>query len=323
MINYLTDAKRNVIALSTFFAIFVAAFVGFQCELKTVTIESDGRTNIVETRLHSAVGIATEAGIVLHAGDVVTADTGTVRDGTRLIVKRAFPVTVTARGRTFVVHTVRTSPELLAKDLGYYEPDYTTVGPDTLQAGVEMRIAQVTGRIVHRKERTIEATTIRQPDPYRYLGEVVTVQTGRAGSEAIEEEALFENGVEIKRRTIDRTVMTAMVPTIVAEGTRDTIMTSRGDLRFSRMIVMEASAYLPTDGNGEGITATGVMAERGIVAVDPNVIPLGSRVFIPGYGLAVAADTGGMIIGNRIDLVMDTYEEAMNFGRRDVEVYIF
>lgn len=52
------------------------------------------------------------------------------------------------------------------------------------------------------------------------------------------------------------------------------------------------------------------------------MIPLGTRLFIPGYGEAVAADTGGAIVGNRIDLVMDSYGEAMDFGRRDVTVYV-
>ena len=51
---------------------------------------------------------------------------------------------------------------------------------------------------------------------------------------------------------------------------------------------------------------------------DPDVIPLGTRLFIPGYGEAIAADTGGAIVGNKIDLVMDSYGEAMDFGRQDV-----
>ncbi|MDD6164390.1 MAG: 3D domain-containing protein, partial [Anaerovibrio slackiae] len=59
-----------------------------------------------------------------------------------------------------------------------------------------------------------------------------------------------------------------------------------------------------------------------IVAVDPDVIPLGTKVYIPGYGTAVAADTGGAIRGNKIDLCMESYGEAINFGRRSVEVYI-
>ncbi|MCI6158693.1 MAG: 3D domain-containing protein [Selenomonadaceae bacterium] len=85
---------------------------------------------------------------------------------------------------------------------------------------------------------------------------------------------------------------------------------------------MEATAYLPSDGGGSGITATGLPAQRGVVAVDPNVIPLGSRVYIPGYGEAIAADTGGAIVGNRIDVCMESYGEAMEFGRREVEVYL-
>ena len=87
-------------------------------------------------------------------------------------------------------------------------------------------------------------------------------------------------------------------------------------------IVMEASAYLAGDGDGAGITATGLPAVRGIAAVDPDVIPLGTRLFIPGYGEAIAADTGGAIVGNKIDLVMDSYGEAMDFGRQDVTVYV-
>jgi 3D (Asp-Asp-Asp) domain-containing protein len=85
---------------------------------------------------------------------------------------------------------------------------------------------------------------------------------------------------------------------------------------------MEATAYLPTDGSGSGITATGIPARRGVVAVDPGVIPLGSRVYIPGYGVAIAADTGGAIRGQKVDLCMETYGECMNFGRRNIEVYV-
>ena len=58
------------------------------------------------------------------------------------------------------------------------------------------------------------------------------------------------------------------------------------------------------------------------MAVDPGVIPLGSRVYIPGYGVAIAADTGGAIRGQKVDLCMETYGECMNFGRRNIEVYV-
>jgi 3D (Asp-Asp-Asp) domain-containing protein len=59
-----------------------------------------------------------------------------------------------------------------------------------------------------------------------------------------------------------------------------------------------------------------------VVAVDPSVIPLGSRLFIEGYGYAIAGDTGGAIQGMRIDLCFNSYDEAIRFGRRTVKVYI-
>lgn len=79
------------------------------------------------------------------------------------------------------------------------------------------------------------------------------------------------------------------------------------------------SAYDP--GNGKH-TASGTLVRHGVIAVDPNVIPLGTRVFIPGYGEAVAEDIGGSIKGHRIDVAFDSHEEALAFGRRDLEIII-
>ncbi len=86
--------------------------------------------------------------------------------------------------------------------------------------------------------------------------------------------------------------------------------------------IMESTAY-----TGDTITATGtapVRNEVGLstVAVDPSVIPLGSLLYIDGYGYAIAADTGGAIQGNIIDLYLNSYDECMNWGRQNVSVYL-
>ena len=91
---------------------------------------------------------------------------------------------------------------------------------------------------------------------------------------------------------------------------------------YAAVMAMEATAYLPTDGSGAGITATGIPATYGVAAVDPSVIPLGSRLYIPGYGEAIAADTGSAIYGYKIDLCMESYDQAMQFGRRTITVYV-
>jgi len=113
------------------------------------------------------------------------------------------------------------------------------------------------------------------------------------------------------------------VEEIVEEPVRENIVeTSYGAINYSNVMSMEATAYLPTDGSGAGITATGIKATYGVVAVDPRVIPLGTKVYIPGYGVALAADTGGAIKGYKIDLCMESYGECMRFGRRNVTVYV-
>jgi len=83
-------------------------------------------------------------------------------------------------------------------------------------------------------------------------------------------------------------------------------------------ITFEATAYTWTGYR----TATGTWPSRGTVAVDPNVIPLGSVLYVEGYGPAVAADTGGAIQGQKIDLYMDSEHECLQWGRRKVEVQI-
>lgn len=94
------------------------------------------------------------------------------------------------------------------------------------------------------------------------------------------------------------------------------------DPGYISSFIMETTAY-----TGDGITATGVPTARnegGIstVAVDPSVIPLGSLLYIEGYGYATAADTGGAIQGNIIDLYLNSYDECINWGRRDVSVQL-
>ncbi len=101
---------------------------------------------------------------------------------------------------------------------------------------------------------------------------------------------------------------------------------SRGYFSGRRMMDMTATAYTadPAEngGNRSGRTAIGLKIGHGVVAVDPRVIPLGTRLFIEGYGHAVAADTGGAIKGHKIDLGCDTKRQMRKIGRRRVKVHI-
>lgn len=87
-------------------------------------------------------------------------------------------------------------------------------------------------------------------------------------------------------------------------------------------VPMVATAYTRYDDGCGDYTYRGSYLRRGLVAVDPDVIPLGTRLYIPGYGHALADDIGGAIQGNRIDLAMDTLNEAYDFGIRNITVYV-
>ena len=90
------------------------------------------------------------------------------------------------------------------------------------------------------------------------------------------------------------------------------------------MIIMQASAYTKSveEQTYTGITKSGTRVCRGTVSVDPRIIPLKTKLYIEGYGEAITLDTGGVIKGNKIDLYMETKKEAMEFGKRDVKVFI-
>ena len=107
---------------------------------------------------------------------------------------------------------------------------------------------------------------------------------------------------------------TAIEPAIPEQVPAPVQEPSRGD----QTMIFEATAYCYT-GNR---TYTGTWPSRGTVAVDPAVIPLGTRLWIEGYGEGVAEDTGGVIRGHKIDLYMESEDECLQWGRRQVEVRV-
>ncbi|MEH7480357.1 3D domain-containing protein, partial [Neobacillus drentensis] len=94
----------------------------------------------------------------------------------------------------------------------------------------------------------------------------------------------------------------------------------------SREITVKATAYTASCEGCSGTTATGINLKANpnakVIAVDPSVIPLGSKVYVEGYGNAIAGDTGGAIKGNRIDIFIPSKQDAINFGVKQLKVTI-
>lgn len=88
------------------------------------------------------------------------------------------------------------------------------------------------------------------------------------------------------------------------------------------ILLFEVTGYSHSCGNGDGVTATGTVPRPGVISVDPRVIPLGTELWIDGYGYGRAEDTGGVIKGHKLDLFFETEDEAWAWGRRMVRVEV-
>lgn len=130
--------------------------------------------------------------------------------------------------------------------------------------------------------------------------------------EIVETVIVNEDGEEVVETKVVETVVSSS-PTVEVDGV---------SYAYNKSLSVVATGYTPYDPGCNGITATGVAAKRGIIAVDTSVIPFGTKIYIPGYGVGIAADRGGAIKGNKIDLCYDTVKEALSWGRRTVTIFI-
>ncbi|MEA5094206.1 MAG: 3D domain-containing protein [Sedimentibacter saalensis] len=171
----------------------------------------------------------------------------------------------------------------------------------------------------------------------KYVDYKEVVQEGSDGMKKSVYQESYVDGKLISKSLEEEIVYIEPVEEIIEVGTKEYVVaTSRGGFRFDQELDMVASAYdLSYESCGKypdhpeyGITASGTKAQPGTVAVDPSVIPLGTKLYIastdgsPDYGFATALDTGGAINGYRIDLFMENGTDAQNYGIRQVKVYI-
>ena len=176
--------------------------------------------------------------------------------------------------------------------------------------------------------------TIKRVNYELQAGSTSVVREGENGEKTISYKVKYENGKEVSREVVSEVVTKAPVDKIVEYGNTKTEtqpQEAKKSFSYKYYIDCKATAYdLSPEENGGfgGQTATGVPLDKGVIAVDPRVIPLGTRVYIEAidgswsYGYAVAADTGGAIKGKRVDLCYRTRSECIQFGVRPCRVYV-
>jgi len=271
-------------------------------------------------------------GILLYLGDRVTPSLGSrVLAGMRIYIKRSTPVVISADGDTFRTRTQRnTVSDVLAQEgVALMGKDYS-VPPSGMPLTEDMEIQVV--RV--REESEIEQQLIPfeskwVPDPEMRIDTQQLVQSGESGVIKSRYRVTYENGQEVSNLLEDEWVDHPPSDKIIAYGTQvvvQTLDTPDGPFEYWRHFRVLATSYsAATSGKDKdhpryGITRTGLQAGYGVIAVDPKVIPLWSQVYVPGYGKAVAGDTGGSVLGRHIDLGFD--EDTPPLWYRWVDVYV-
>ena len=174
--------------------------------------------------------------------------------------------------------------------------------------------------IVQRVEYKEE--TVKEEVPYQTetkgvdtlpQGTSKVVTKGENGTDKVTYEIKYVDGEEVSREEISRETVKAPVTEVIEKSTVGTIEGKE----YSRKFTVKAYSY-----TGGGRTASGKPAAVGRIAVDPRVIPLGTKVYVEGYGFAEAADTGGNIKGNTIDVYFNSISQCRQWGSRNVTIYI-
>ncbi|SFS79836.1 3D domain-containing protein [Marininema halotolerans] len=205
---------------------------------------------------------------------------------------------------------------------------------DQMNAALDQKItndlAIVIDKIEKRVQKKVEPIAYevkKKKDDDLPKGEKKVTKEGKKGKSIYQVTAIYKNG---KAMVTDKKLVDKVDPVteVVMVGSADLTADKGGTelssgsriagLKYKRTMAAETTGYTAS-GNR---TATGTVPHRGTVAVDPNVIPLGTKLYIPGYGQAVAEDTGGAVKGHIIDLFFNSREEAIQWGRRNVTAYI-
>ena len=290
---------RRTILIAIMFVILFSGHTHLGLAEAPVTIlKFDGTERTVTTELSDPRAVFKEAGIAVGQADRIEEKTS--GRGKVLVLKRAVPVIVVRGDSQQKFFTNKETVGEALKELNILNKGDTL---SSVEADSEIPVKYIDDENI----------------PY---GQEQLVEQGKAGKVKVVKKSVVSTGKAPKEVEIAREVLADPKYSVIRRGIGMSVETPEGRKKYSRIITAEASAYTVHCGTGTGLTSIGLVAARGIVAVDPRVIPYYTKMYIPGYGIAIAGDTGGAIRGNRVDLFMDSYEEAINWGRRNVEVYI-
>ncbi|ARF14246.1 G5 and 3D domain-containing protein [Sporosarcina ureae] len=322
-----------------------------------VIIDVDGETKELWTTEATVNDVLKTAEIEVGTHDEIEPALETkITENQPIAIAKAFPVTVKDGGKERTVWSTQTTVRKFLTDQNIRLANLDKVEGDTsaklTASNAVVKIARVE-KITDVVEETADFKTKRKTDMTMLKGKEKVVTNGKKGKLQKKFQITKKNGKVVSRELVGKTMVEEPTHKVVHVGAKAPkvevataapanatakssgtpakaqVAVSRGtssEPSGGKEFYANASAYTAYCNGCSGITATGINLRANpnmkLIAVDPRVIPLGSKVWVEGYGYAIAGDTGGAIKGNRIDLHMPTKEAAYSFGRRQVKIKV-
>lgn len=245
-----------------------------------------------------------------------------------IVVDKAFQLTMNVGGEQKQVWSTSTTVA------GFLEKQKITLNElDRVEPGLEeqitansvvnvVRVEKVTDVV----EESVAYAVVTKKDGNLDKGKQKVIKSGEEGKVSKHYEVILENGVEVSRNLIRTETIKESSDRVVAVGTREVQQVSRGNDSVAKEFYVTSTAYTAYCNGCSGYTSTGINLRANpntkVIAVDPSIIPLGTKVYVEGYGYAIAGDTGTNVKGFKIDVFFPDKSQAYGWGRRKVKIKI-
>ncbi|MBB3114093.1 uncharacterized protein YabE (DUF348 family) [Paenibacillus phyllosphaerae] len=306
---------------------------------KRVSVVLNGQETVVKTDQWVLQRLLDEQAITVGPYDEVSLPlTGGIKDGDRIVINQAIPLTVKADGNVRTVYTTERTVQgaIDQANISIRSQDKVIPAVDTvLTPNMKVTVVRIDKHYMQ-SEQKVPYTTVKKNDPSLEQGKQQTVQSGQEGLVVSKFEKVYADGQLVSKTLVSKLTQTQAVNQVVAVGTKAVVkaedvttasLTKRGVSFKAKKILKNVtltaySAGVASTGKSEshpqyGITASGARVTEGrTIAVDPDVIPIGWWVYIEGIGFRRAEDTGSAIKGSKIDVYYESEDYAQKFGRK-------
>lgn len=297
-----------------------------------ITIDNCGEKQTISLAKGTVEEVLDRTGITLAENQSVTPSLNTVITGDmNIYVYNSKNIKLTTNGTEMTVKAPEGTVENALNILGYEITDDDILNVDKnaqIEDDMKITLKKVT-YVDEKSTEKISYKTVEKDSDDIMTGESEVSQKGVDGEKEVTKRCKYIDGKYDSTKVIDEKITKEPVDKIVLNGTKrgTTTDTSGAPVSYSYMVSGSGTAYTAAPG---ALTATGVPVYEGGVAVNPAIIPYGSKLYIEAadgshvYGYATAIDTGGALMDGSaiVDLFYFSYDDCVSFGRRDVNVYV-